>query len=264
MIIDIGANVGEFILDCAKAYPSGKFIAVEPIRENIAIIANLKSQRNLEDLIILEGVVSDKSEIVDFNVSLSGDKGVSSVLDFNPDLARNEYWSTRDDLNFSHSLKVQSKPMSEWLEGFGDEDIEFVKIDCQGLDLIALKSFGPDWIKRINAGMLECAGSDLDFLYSDETCDMTHALATLASFGFKVYKILPNDLGYAEYNIYFYREIDQFLGIMDKFLLASNPVFLGGMDASHIMAQYENSYSWKVTKPLRTLKRLISKRLSKL
>lgn len=264
MIIDIGSNVGEFILGCAKAYPSGKFIAVEPIRENIAIIANLKSQRNLEDLIILEGVVSDKSEIIDFNVSLSGDKGVSSILNFNPELERNEYWSTRDDLKFSYSLKVQSKPMSEWLEEVAVEDIEFVKIDCQGLDLIALKSFGPDWIKRINAGMLECAGSDLDFLYSDETCDMTNALTTLTSFGFKVYKILPNDLGYKEYNIYFYREINQFLSIMDKFLLSSNPVFLGGMDAVHIKAQYENSLSWKVTKPLRLVKRVVSNWLSKL
>jgi len=264
MIIDIGANVGEFILDCAKAYPSGKFIAVEPIKENIAVITERKSQRNLDNLMILEGVVSEKSEIIDFNVSLSGDKGVSSILNFNPDLARNEYWSTRDDLNFSHSLKVQSKPMSEWLEKFAVEDIEFVKIDCQGLDLIALESFGPDWIQRINAGMLECAGSDLDFLYSDETCDMINALTTLTSFGFKVYKILPNDLGYKEYNIYFYREINQFLSIIDKFSLASNPVFLGGMDAIHIKAQYENSFSWKVTKPLRLVKRVIFNWVSKL
>jgi FkbM family methyltransferase len=202
MIIDVGANKGEFALEVAKRNPNINIIAIEPVPQLVSEITNIIKLDNIKNIQILKYAI-DINERKDFlNVSMHHDWGVSSLLNFDESkITTDDYWKTRTDMYFDAKIDVEVKRLETILdEQELVENIEFIKIDAQGLDLQVLQSAGK-YLKIINAGMLEISINTSLGLYENEEFGLLEVLTWLDENGFISYALKPNDPASNEYNL---------------------------------------------------------------
>ena len=202
IIIDIGANHGEFAFEIAKRNPDVRVLAFEPEPHLFAML----KKADLKNVTPFDVAITSKQGIADFNVSHIGDWGVSSLLNFNQENIKNDcYWRHRADLkSFDEKIQVRTDTLENILSKENFDEESFIKVDTQGFDLIALKSAGR-YLKKIQAGMIEAVSTPDKSLYAGDECDLYHALNFFHSNNFKVYRIKPNDHACNEMNIYFCR-----------------------------------------------------------
>lgn len=205
ILLDIGANFGGFSLEMSRRNPTTRVIAIEAEPELAARLRHEATTRGFNNHSVAEFAVSDTNGTAEFHVSHQGDWGTSSLLTFDAEhLKSDPYWSTRPDLMHDATITVPTQRMDSFLDTVEYRDITFVKIDVQGLDLVALKSFGAH-LSRVKAGMLEVVGISKAALYVGEIYDLRAALNLLAEHNFVVYKIQANDPGTKEFNLFFHR-----------------------------------------------------------
>lgn len=121
--IDAGANQGIYTIPFAKITGSkGKVIAVEPMRYAQEIIKKNIQINNLKNIKIFDGVISDK--IKKYNLDYSSGIGSASI--------------TR---NFGGKkiLKVNSITVDKLFKNYGLKKINFIKMDIEGSEFLALK-----------------------------------------------------------------------------------------------------------------------------
>lgn len=202
IIIDIGANHGEFAFEMAKRNPETVILAFEPEPH----LFKMLQDSGVENIKPFDVAITAKKGTAEFNVSHSGDWGVSSLLDFDTNNIENDgYWQHRTDLkSFDEKISVKTDTLGNILAKEKFDEIAFIKIDTQGFDLIALKSAGK-YLSKIQAGMIEAVTTPDKSLYLGDECDLYHALNFLHDNGFKVYRIKSNDEACNEMNVYFCR-----------------------------------------------------------
>lgn len=250
-IIDIGANNGEFILPIAQTNPNHRAIAFEPNEELFLHLEAAKTP-NLE---IIKGAVGAKREKLMLNISDKGDKGTSSLLNFSKKIKEDSYWRERSDLVFDRQEEVQVDTLEAWLSKYEIDSIDFLKIDTQGFDLIALESLGVELLGKVKFGVLEVPATDLNHLYEGDGSDLTAALAFLKDNNFSIFKVEPNDEGFREYNVYFYQNGINPVEIEEELELKKNKIYNGNLPV--MLADYENSYERKLRSSLGLIKRAL-------
>ncbi|MBV6821303.1 FkbM family methyltransferase, partial [Rahnella sp. PD12R] len=221
IILDVGANYGGFSLEIAKRNPESIIYAIEA---EPGLADYLKSKQNELDLpnhITECFAVCEENGKSEFYVSELGDHGTSSLLPFSQSHIDNDsYWADRKDLFHSRAVEVETKRLDTFLDTVEFKEIDFIKIDVQGLDLSVLRSAG-NYLEKIRAGMLEVPAITDKSLYENTNDDMRIALNYLFENGFQVYSIKPNDEASNEFNIYFIRngenihEIEQELNLQN-------------------------------------------------
>lgn len=205
IIIDIGANHGDFSLEIAKRNPSMIVYAIEADPFLASELQLETSNRQILNHKIENFAISDTEGIADFFISELSDHGTSSLLKFSEkNITNDEYWSVRKDLQHTKKVSVHTQRLETFLDTIVFNEIEFIKIDIQGLDLIALKSAG-HYLSKIKAGMLEMPAISEKSLYENSYDDLRVALNYLYENNFTVYGIKPNDEASNEFNIFFYR-----------------------------------------------------------
>ncbi|CNH70027.1 methyltransferase%2C FkbM family [Yersinia frederiksenii] len=206
IIIDLGANMGGFSLEIAKRNPEIIVHAVEPYPQLAMFLKEKTEKEKISNHIIHEVAISEKNGKRNFNVSTESECGTSSLLDFSSEhLNADEYWSNRVDLVHSNKINVETMTLSSFLDRLSFDRIRFIKIDIQGMDLIALKTVGK-YIDQIDGGMLEVPSVKNLSLYSGTDDDLFSALSFLDKNNFHVYKIKPNDPASNEFNVFFCRK----------------------------------------------------------
>jgi FkbM family methyltransferase len=203
LIIDVGANSGEFALAIAKRNPMVTVLAIDPIPQLCVSIRHQAEEQQLSNLWI-ETVAIDLTErTATFNVANHHDLGVSSLLALDTEkISADPYWKDRADLYFDTQVTVDVKPLSALLDARSPKKISFIKIDAQGVDLQVLESLGT-YLSITDAGMLEVPATGRHALYHGERHTLHSALDKLNSLGFEAYAIKPNDHAANEYNIFF-------------------------------------------------------------
>lgn len=200
VVVDVGANVGDFAIEVAVRNPNALVIAVEPNPDLVKTIQRRVDDLSLTNCLVIAAAISNSSGRRILNLSDSGDKGTSSLLSFNSKtLETHDYWTLRDDLTHNRSVEVDSCQLSDLLIGLGVEEVDFLKIDTQGLDIDVLISLGDI---RTRAGMLESAATPADALYLNEPC-LQEVLTQMERLGYTVNSIKPNDPACAEVNVFF-------------------------------------------------------------
>ena len=250
-IIDIGANNGDFIVPIAKLNPEHKALAFEPNKELFLKLEAMK----IENLEVIEGGVGARREKLLLNISEKGDKGTSSLLSFSKDIRSDPYWRDRGDLSFDRQEEIEVDTLRGWLEGYEIESIDFIKIDTQGFDLIALESLGSELLAKVKYGMLEVPATELNHLYEGDESDLTSALSSLKENNFSIFKIEPNDEGFKEYNVYFFQRGEDPVSIERELKLSSNKIYNGNIGV--MLERYGNSYEIRIRCYLGNIKRSI-------
>lgn len=205
IILDIGANHGDFALAVAAARPDITVVAVEPISELCAHIQARSLEMGVDNLIVVEAAIDEVPRAAVINVSQHADWGVSSLLPFDSrTVADNPYWRGRSDLYYDEERRTDVRRLDDVLETFGDCAILFAKVDTQGLDLRVLKSLGAR-LSTLGAGMMETSTCASTRLYDGEVDDLVCTLNWLSANDFDVYAIKPNDHACNEVNVFFHR-----------------------------------------------------------
>ncbi|MEN4804604.1 FkbM family methyltransferase [Pantoea agglomerans] len=221
IIIDVGANFGGFSLEIAERNPTYNVYAIEA-EPNLAAQLNENATNNgLENHKVINCAVNEEEGDFQFYVSELGDHGTSSLLPFSQDnITHDEYWKDRNDLHHSKSVVVHAMPLEKILDEISFNNVAFIKIDVQGLDLAVLKSSG-SYLNRIQAGMLEVPSVLSKSLYDNTSEDLMSALEFLKESGFSVYAVKPNDPAANEFNVFFvkngldYKEIEEKLNLLN-------------------------------------------------
>lgn len=205
VVIDVGANQGGFALEVAARNPELQVISFEPIPQLSEQIVALARARELFNVVVLPMAIDAAERTAVFHVADHADLGVSSLLELDHvRIARDEYWSTRQDLYFDSTIDVAVTRLDSVPTVIHAGRIRFIKIDAQGVDLAVLESLGAQ-LGRVDAGMLEVPATRDSRLYANEAHDLQSATLRLIELGFRIYAIKPNDHASNEFNVYFCR-----------------------------------------------------------
>jgi FkbM family methyltransferase len=269
LIIDVGANEGIFALQQAITNPNHLVIAIEPIPELAKSITQKAIELKLGNLIVKEVAIDIANGWRSLQISDAFSKGTSSLLDFAQPRDLDEYWEARPDSRRNRSVDVRCVRLEEMIDEILKQNqskfdqeikIDFLKIDVQGKDYEVLLSIGK-YIKNVKAGMLEAPVLPNNSIYVDQKKSIVDYFIALKELGFIVFQLKPNDPDFYEYNIYFCQIGLEISSHVEGLNLFSNEIYFGNVnpneDTLRVINSFRNSLSWKITYPLRCLKRKI-------
>lgn len=130
LVVDIGANVGQFSLAVRNCIPSAKLIAFEPLAEPASRFRSvLGGDRNVRFVQCAIGPTTGKAEM---HISKAVDS--SSLLPINT--RQSELFPGTEE---SHVAYIQVAPLDEFLKDQQIYENALLKIDVQGYELETLK-----------------------------------------------------------------------------------------------------------------------------
>lgn len=151
VVLDVGANKGQFTLVTRKIMPNAKIIAFEPMAHAAAVFARVHaSDRNIR---LVHGAVGAKDEQVSMYISAREDS--SSLLPITP--LQNEIFPGTESVG---EEVVVVKTLSHWISPQELTGKTLLKIDVQGFELEVLRGT-VDMLGNIHYVYVECSFIEL-------------------------------------------------------------------------------------------------------
>ncbi len=149
LIIDIGANIGNYTSEILKLYPNVEIHLFEPSMKNFEI---LKSRFSTERIFINNKALSNKSGIGQLFTDKEG-SGMASL-----GKRRLDHF----DIEYKESEKVEIITFEDyWKNNLNERNIDVVKIDVEGFELDVMNGFGLA-LKKVKIIQFEFGGCNLD------------------------------------------------------------------------------------------------------
>lgn len=159
-VLDIGAHVGSFSIYAALQAPHARILAVEPNPDTFGLLVDNIRRNQLED------------RVRALNVA------VGPVSGFGRLELREHSLGTRVSRAGRGDVEVRLMALDELLAEAGSDAVDFLKLDCEGMEYDVLGSTRPEVLRRIGAFACE---------YHPEPGRQVATLeAILASAGFRV------------------------------------------------------------------------------
>lgn len=149
-ILHVGAHECEEIIYYEKYLPRNKILWIDALPEKVKL-----SKEKYENILIENEVVSDKIEIVKFNISNNGQS--SSIFEFG--LHSNYYPS----IKYIESYNVKTNLLKNVISKYSHINFNFINLDIQGAELKALKGM-EDYLHNIDYIYTEV---NKDYVYKD-------------------------------------------------------------------------------------------------
>lgn len=131
--IDVGAHLGELTIECARRNPSLLIYAFEP---------NLKlaTQRIglLPNFVVIPMAVAEKNGCADFYINTYD--AASSLLPLHPEGLQR--WIRGEELSVERTVSVPTIRLDTFMEWMQIPEVEYLKVDAQGMDFSVIKSAG--------------------------------------------------------------------------------------------------------------------------
>jgi FkbM family methyltransferase len=179
LVVDIGANNGQWMNSIRNHGYKGEAICIEPIKENYL---KLKT-RNFDKTTTLNCAIGNKNGYIYINQA-SNDGQSSSILELD-----SYHKSAAPEIKWLGRKKVKIYKLSRILETSQHNKI-FVKIDTQGYEFEVLKSINKRTLTKILAFEIE---TNLVSTYKNVTV-IEDVIKLLRGFGFKPFR-LQNGFG---------------------------------------------------------------------
>lgn len=172
--IDIGANVGLFSLYASKKVgPQGSVIAFEPSSATSQRLLENIQLNGLKNISVFKLGLSDKSEILELNISINGYE------------AWNTFVKSADD-KFSRTEKVQVKSFDDFCRenAFSTDKVALIKLDVEGFEINVLKG-ASGLLSKEEAPVFMVEYTDDNALAAGHCCHEIYKL--LNSYGYEWY-----------------------------------------------------------------------------
>jgi FkbM family methyltransferase len=133
LVVDVGAGFGDLSLSLAKRFPACSILAFEPNPNQFNRLSQNIKLNSLSNVSPHQTAIGPRGEISMFH----GDFDVAASQ------VRAAYHSSE--------LKVQSRPLSDFVDGW----IDFLKLDCEGVELEILRALPEETLRRTGIVALE-------------------------------------------------------------------------------------------------------------
>lgn len=151
VIIDVGANKGQFLLDARTAVPEARCIAFEPLPSEFAVLETVHGNDPQVDLRPV--AIADSEGVATLHVSAAADS--SSLLKISP--RQNEMFPGTAEVD---EIDVPVSTLDAQLDDVALTRRSFVKIDVQGGELDVLKG-GTHTLTRVGYVYVEASFVEL-------------------------------------------------------------------------------------------------------
>lgn len=131
--IDVGAHRGESSLDFACRNPRLQVFAFEP---NLHAAASILGRAS--NYIVLPMAVAETDGFAEFHINRIDD--ASSLLPMNEESRRS--WVGGEVLQLERTITVPTIRLDTFMNLFSIQEVDFLKVDAQGMDLAVVKSAG--------------------------------------------------------------------------------------------------------------------------
>ena len=113
VVVDIGANIGDFSLQMAKRCPSGKVIAVEPVAEHVRILRDHVTMNECRHVICVHSAIGAVEGVTEISVA-----GVQS----------------RRHADGAQVEQVRQTTLLRLLDEHALQHVDLLKLDCEGAE----------------------------------------------------------------------------------------------------------------------------------
>jgi len=231
IVIDVGSAKGEFARHVLMSHPNTTVFAVEP---NISVHGShldiIRSEHS--DRFLLHPYALAEESGTRPMYGLSQLKGqIGSLKKFNSSKVWGEYVEAKiDKSKLTNEVYVDVKSVKDFLKEIGNLEIDFLKIDTQGFDVIILQEFLKFSSVKCMVVEVNTVSDMLENIYEGEN-NLTALSKIISQFDLKIIKIVPNwDL--SELNVFLaYNEIEG-QEIIQLLKINENPVFIKGWKVS--------------------------------
>ena len=140
VIIDAGANFGMYSILFAKLNLNNRVYSIEPFRDYNRIIKYNSKLNKIKNIKIINKVLSDKISEYKLNINLG-----------------NTSASITRNINTPNYLKIKSTTIDSIVKFYNIRQVDFIKLDIEGAELLALNG-GRTTIKKFKPKIvLECS-----------------------------------------------------------------------------------------------------------
>ncbi len=207
VVLDIGANIGWYTVNCAIRFPDAKIYAFEPILPTYEVLKRNVDQSRVANCILFNYGISDKDEEKTFYY-FKGGSAIASIQNLLSHPGAKE-------------VKCKLKPLDLVVQELGLKSVDFIKCDVEGSELFVLrgaertiKTFQPIlFIEICEEWSRKCGYSARDIIEFLSSC----GYALFEASGGKLYRretIKSEDNG--RYN-YFFLKDDYHMDLIRKF-----------------------------------------------
>lgn len=120
VVLDIGTNIGEVILNIAKKNTNGKIYGFEPVDYNYEKLITNISLNNFANIIVSKLALSDKKETLFYKEK----KGHSGGISMNKEAKMDNSYKT-----------IESVTLDEFVKEKRLDKIDFIKVDIEGFEM---------------------------------------------------------------------------------------------------------------------------------
>lgn len=204
LLIEVGAYDGS---DSLRFHANGyRVFSFEPKKDLYEDLVN--KTRTLENYTVIPKAVCLTNGKTRFNICKKG--GASSILSFKSDNELIKHWSSdRTDIQYSgNSYEVETIRLDTFIEEYGlqNDQIDYIHIDAQGVDLECLMSLGK-YLVNVVEGVLETVIDINKSIYIEQNLNtLDNIKQFLIDNNFKIVSINSNDITGCEYNVYFHKK----------------------------------------------------------
>lgn len=156
-VIDVGAHIGIIALAIARDFPDTKVVAIEAVPANADIIQMSADLNSLTDRIFVESAAATKpgveSAAITYNyVSVGIKDGTMPTID-EPYVRDCRYigniFEYPEGEQEATTVKVPAMSLSSIMAKYGMDEVDLVKIDCEGCEYAFLTDPAKAKVKRI-------------------------------------------------------------------------------------------------------------------
>lgn len=166
VVLDVGSNIGEVLLNLAKINPKGKIYGFEPVKSTFEKLGKNVSLNSFSNISLYQLALSDNNETVYYQAKEGHSGGTMMSKE-----------SKNNSLDF-----IEAMTLDDFTELNSIEKIDFIKVDIEGFEmnflkgaLQTLKKYKPSIFMEVDHVKLIRQNSSAEEL-----------LSTLKSIGYKV------------------------------------------------------------------------------
>jgi FkbM family methyltransferase len=166
-IIDIGGNIGMFVLWAAPQVPQGRLVSVEPNPAALECLRLNVDRNNLRNVAIVPAAAGGDDGTMEL-VHHPGWEAIAHSTAVNPpwffsgsQVARLSRWLLQRSMNYAHDsvadgrIAVQQMTLARIMDQHQVSTVNYLKMDCEGSEFEILRSIDPAHWARIERVVLE-------------------------------------------------------------------------------------------------------------
>jgi FkbM family methyltransferase len=147
LIIDVGANIGDFCISVAKLYPKAQVICAEPAPETYFLLRWNLAENNVPLIGLSSLGRADRPGVVPLHGALGSSDGFVDFV-YSPKKSQNANIGGGPGINGDASwrhVKVQAYDLGNMLSTAKVKSVDVLKVDCEGCEFSLLPSLH-DWV----------------------------------------------------------------------------------------------------------------------